>query len=394
MEIPQNDPEQLAVVMSGGGARSAYQVGCLAQLVRSFPSLRIPILTGVSAGAINAVSLAASTGQLPERVDRLNQFWRALELESVFRCTYGDLLKRALYWGSRLIGGGHKLPLVEMRGMVDTTPLWNHLRERLSADGDRLPGIDENIRSGELNALAVTGSSYSTGETTTWFQGHQISNWKRGNRTSERVEIGVAEVMASAALPLLFPAVKIRGRWYGDGGIRLTAPLAPAIHMGATSILAVSTRHEPKNDDASDRCMIDGYPPPAQVMGSLLNAVFLDQLEGDALRLQRTNRIIANLPQESGLNLRTVNLFVLRPSQDLGQLANKFEARLPSAFRFMTRGLGTAETRSNDMLSMLMFQSDYVEALIELGIRDTLAREAELAKFFQSSNTHSQDLGR
>ncbi|MFT5286338.1 MAG: NTE family protein [Planctomycetota bacterium] len=390
MKNIESSAEQLAVVMSGGGARSAYQVGCLAQLVRSFPSLGVPILTGVSAGAINAVTLAAYTGNLPERVDRLTQFWRELELESVFRCTYGDLFRRAIYWGSRLMGGGHKLPLPEMRGMVDTTPLWNHLRSCLAADGDRLPGIEENLNNGQLSALAVTGSSYSTGQTITWFQGREVSNWKRGNRISERAEIGVAEVMASAALPLLFPAVEIRGRWYGDGGIRLTAPLAPAIHLGATRILAVSTRHEPENEEAHDRCMIDGYPPPAQVMGSLLNAVFLDQLEGDALRLQRTNRLLAELPKTSTNGLRPIDLCVLRPSQDLGELANKFEARLPRAFRFMTRGLGTKETRSNDMLSMLMFQADYVEALIELGIKDTLARETELAAFLQISNINSQ----
>ena len=376
-----NLPDQLAVVMSGGGARAAYQVGCLSQLAKSFPDFEAPILTGVSAGAINAVSLAAHTGEMTERVDKLCQFWRELTIDSVFRSTYSDMFRRVLYWGGRLLGGGHKLPMVERHGLVSTAPLWSHLRKCFEMDGETIPGIAANCASGKLKALGVTASSYSTGQTTTWVQGRDIEDWVRGHRISEKAQIGVSEVMASAALPLLFPAVNVRGRWYGDGGIRLTAPLAPAIHLGATRILAVSTRFEPTPEEAADRCYIDGYPPPAQVIGSLLNAVFLDQLDGDALRLDRTNKILTMLPPNSDTDLRPIDLCVLRPSTDLGVLANQFEADMPRPFRFMTRGLGTRETRSNDMLSMLMFQKDYVEALIELGIKDTAAREEELSKF-------------
>jgi len=371
-------PDQLAVVMSGGGARAAYQVGCLAQLAKSFPHFEVPILTGVSAGAINAVGLAAHAGEIPERVERLSRFWSELTIDSVFQSSYSDMFRRVIYWGSRLVAGGHKLPMVERHGLVDTKPLWSHLRRVFGAEGERIPGIAENLASGRLNALGVTGSSYSTGQTTTWVQARDVEDWVRGHRISEKAEIGVREVMASAALPLLFPAVEVRGRWYGDGGIRLTAPLAPAIHLGATRILAVSTRFNPTPEQAADRCYIDGYPPPAQVIGSLLNAVFLDQLDGDALRLNRTNEILSMVPPNANPLLRPIELCVLRPSIDLGELANQFEADMPRPFRFMTRGLGTRETRSNDMLSMLMFQKDYVEALMELGKRDTAAREDEL----------------
>ncbi len=381
----ESPPEnQLAIVMSGGGARAAYQVGCLAQLAESFPKFEAQILTGVSAGAINAVGMAAHTGEMSERVDRLCHFWSELTIESVFRSTYTDLFRRAIFWGARLIGGGRKIPGVELQGMVDTTPLWAHLREVFDTRGEEIPGVEANLASGKLRALAVTGSSYSSGQTTTWVQGRGVSDWKRGHRVSEQSKIGVNEVMASAALPLLFPAVKVRGRWYGDGGIRLTAPLAPAIHLGASRILAVSTRYQPTDEEARDRCFIDNYPPPAQVMGSLLNAVFLDQLDGDALRLERTNKLLAMLPEGADPTLRPIELCVLRPSLDLGVLANEFEARLPRPFRFMTRGLGTKETRSNDMLSMLMFQKDYVEALIQLGRRDTALREEELSRLLDS----------
>jgi NTE family protein len=384
MQSSTEDTNQLALVMTGGGARAAYQVGCLKQLVASFPELKIPILTGVSAGAINAVSLAAFPGKLEDRVHLLHKFWRELSIDAVFSCTLGDVFKRTLYWGMRLLGGGHYLPMARCYGMVDTAPLWTHLRSLLNAEGDKVRGIQENIDAGELRALGVTGSSYTNGMTTTWIQGTGIEAWQREFRRSELVDIGVAEVMASAALPLLFPAVKVRGSWYGDGGIRLTAPLAPAIHLGASRILAISTRYDPPSREKADRCFIDAYPPPAQVMGALLNAVFLDQLDADGLRLQRTNELLAKTKDGERQGLRPIQLCILRPSQDLGELANRFEANLPPTLRFMTRGLGTRETRSNDMLSMLMFQNDYIEALMQLGMSDTAAREDELRRLLVS----------
>lgn len=377
-EPPAGD---LGVVMSGGGARAAYQVGCLAALAETFPGLVFDVLTGVSAGAINAASLASSTGGLRERVIALEALWRELTIDQVFRVRTLGLAKRALNWGLRLGSGGHRLA-PQLRGMVDTAPLAEFLTRALGADGPRIPGIAPNIARGAPRALAVTGSSYSTGQSVTWVQGDEdVPAWQRAHRISERCEIGIPHVMASAALPLLFPAVQVHGRWYGDGGMRLTAPLSPAIHLGARRVLAVSTRYSPSLQEASDRCYIDDYPPPAQVAGALLNAVFLDQLDADALRLERINRLLAEAPDDRRHGLDVVALFVLRPSRDLGMLANEFEARLPGAFRFLTRGLGTRETRSNDLLSLLLFQPDYVAALIELGRRDTERRAEELERF-------------
>lgn len=383
MLSPNPNPHQLALVMTGGGARAAYQVGCLRQLVRSFPELNFPILTGVSAGAINAVGLASASGDLEHRVQCLYRFWHELDIHSVFSFTVSDALKRILYWGMRLLGGGHYLPLDKRYSLVDTTPLWAHLRQAFGAVGDSIPGIAANIASGQLLSLGVTGSSYSSGMTTTWIQGHELENWQREARLSEHVEIGIQEVMASAALPLIFPAVQVRGRWYGDGGIRLTAPLAPAVHLGATHILAVSTRYLAGVDGMQDRCYLDAYPPPAQVMGSLLNAVFLDQLEADALRLQRINWLLEKTPEDQRQGLRPIELCILRPSQDLGVLANQFEASLLPTLRFMMRGLGTRETRNNDLLSMLMFQNDYIVAVMELGMSDTAAREEEIGQLLE-----------
>ncbi len=217
----------------------------------------------------------------------------------------------------------------------------------------------------------------------TWLQGTDVIPWERPQRVTEPAVITVDHIMASAALPLLFPAIQLGSHWYGDGGIRLTAPLSPALHLGARRILAISTRH-PKVGAEVDEPAIRGYPPPAQVLGVLLNAVFLDLLDNDALRLERLNRLLESLPAEHRYGLEPVKLLVLRPSVDLGKLAGDFEAQLPRAFRFLTRGLGTQETKSPDVLSLVLFQPDYVRALMAIGERDAEERSDEIADFLLS----------
>jgi NTE family protein len=207
-----------------------------------------------------------------------------------------------------------------------------------------------------------------------------MPSWERPARKSNCCPIRVDHVMASAALPFFFPAIEVDDAWYGDGGIRLTAPLSPAIHLGARKIIAVTTRYARTREEA-DRPMITGYPPPAQVAGVLFNAIFLDQLDGDALQLRLINELIAKLPEEERQGLRPIDLLVVRPSEDLGRLANAYEAELPKGFRFLTRGLGTRETRSNDMLSLVMFQPDYVKHLMDLGEADAGKRRADFAAF-------------
>jgi NTE family protein len=196
--------------------------------------------------------------------------------------------------------------------------------------------------------------------------------------------------MASSALPFFFPAVEVDGAWYGDGGIRLTAPLSPAVHLGARHVIAVSTRYAGTREEA-DRPAVIGYPPPAQVAGVLYNAIFLDQLDSDALHMQQVNDFVARLPEVHRNGLRRIELLVVRPSQDLGRLANAYEPELPRAFRFLTRGLGTRETRSNDMLSLVMFQTDYVKRLIELGENDAQAWLPEIRRFLSVAAPQSEE---
>jgi NTE family protein len=214
-----------------------------------------------------------------------------------------------------------------------------------------------------------------------------IDTWERPHRKSISCQLGVEHVMASAALPFFFPAIEVDGNWYGDGGIRLTAPLSPAVHLGAKRIIAISTRYARSRDEA-DRPAIRDYPPPAQVAGVLYNAIFLDQLDGDALELRRINRLIERLPESQRDGLRPIDLLLLRPSVDLGRLANEYEPELPRPFRFLTRGLGTRETRSNDILSLVMFQGDYVRRLIDLGEADAVARIEEIRRFLEAADPH------
>src|SRR5690606_11198410 len=200
------------------------------------------------------------------------------------------------------------------------------------------------------------------------------------NRQSVETKLTVSHIMASAALPIFFPAIQIGQAWYGDGGIRLSAPLSPALHLGAHKILAVSNRYVRTRAEAS-RVEVVGYPPPAQVLGVLYNAVFLDLIDQDAIRLERLNNILRKLPEDQREGMRVVDLLVQRPSRDLGRLARYYEPRLPSTFRFVTRGWGTRQTSSPDLLSMLMFQPDYIRRLIELGGADAEARAKEIDAF-------------
>jgi NTE family protein len=271
------------------------------------------------------------------------------------------------------------------RGLVDTSPLFQFLTQVFAGHG-RAPisGIDENIKRGRLRAMALSATSYSTGQSVTWVQGRDAQLWQRPQRRSVLAQLTVDHVMASAALPLLFPAVHVDGEWYGDGGIRLTAPLSPALHLGAARILTISTR-QPRSRAEADVSQIAGYPPPAQVLGVLYNAVFLDLIDQDILRLEVINQMLSEVPEAHRNGMRRVEILVLRPSRDLGKMALQFEPRLPKTFRFLTRGLGTRRTTSPDILSLVMFQRDYLQALVELGERDAEAQMDRIDTFLDEA---------
>lgn len=378
----------LAIVLTGGGARAAYQVGVLRGIASHLPQTRFDIITGVSAGAINAVFLASRPGPLRATVDELTDFWKNLHVQDVFRVDLPSLAKHFVQWGLRLVSGGSRVR-PPVKGLVDTAPLRALLSRVLPVkEGGEIAGVAQNVERCDPKAIAVTTLNYGTGQTVTWVQGCDIEPWERPLRRSVKTHLTIPHVMASAALPLFFPAVALGDGWYGDGGIRLSAPLSPALHLGAQRILAISTQYS-KSFDEADEPTTEGYPPPVQILGQLMNAIFLDMMDEDALRLQRSNSFLADMPPAQRQGYRVVDLLVLRPSQDLGKLVRMYEPRLPRGFRFLTRSLGTRETSSPDVLSLLMFQPDYLTRLIEIGEADTEARLSEIAALVEARSAKS-----
>ncbi len=373
---------ELALVLTGGGSRAAYQVGVLRGVARSFPELHIPILTGVSAGAVNAGHLAAHHGTFQQAVAELVGLWSELTPERVFRVDAPSLALGVASWSARLLSGG-RLGERRFRGLVDTEPLQQFLTEALAPVGCELTGIDYNLNRGTLKAVALSSTSYTTGQSVVWVQGREIETWERPKRRAVQTRLGVEHIMASAALPLIFPAVRIGRDWYGDGGIRLTAPLSPALHLGAKKILAISTKYDRSQAEAN-RPVTPGYPPPAAVLGVLYNAIFLDLIDQDVLRMRLMNRLLEHLEPAERNGMRVIDLLVIRPSRDLGRLAGEYEPRLPRAFRFLTRGLGTRETASPDLLSLVMFQDDYLRRLMELGEADAEANSSRVAALLEA----------
>ncbi len=364
-------------MLSGGGARASYQVGVLRHIGQHRPELAVPILTGVSAGAINAVFLAAHTGDLREKTEDLTAKWCSLTTDRVFRSDPLSLARTAARWAFTLGSGGRRITR-EAQSLVDTSPLRAFLEERLSTDG-----IMENIESGALVALAVSVTAYDTGQTTTFVAGApDIEMWERPLRSSVRDQITVDHVMASSAIPILFPAVEIDTRYFGDGSIRQSAPLAPAVHLGADKILAVSSRY-PRSAAEAREAKASGYPPPAQIIGLMFNSIFLDTLDADAARLTRINHTLSHIPEEVRRDyaLRPIDLMVIRPSRDLGKLALEYQENLPRTLRFFVKGLGTRGGRNADFISYLLFEREYIGRLQQLGEEDAEKQWPDIARF-------------
>ena len=367
----------LALVLSGGGARAAYQVGVLSALAELAPELDISILTGVSAGAINTVHLAAHQGPFHQAVATLAAGWRQLTPDRVYAVHPLHLGRAVLRWTVNMIVP-HRIPKPSLRGLMDAEPLRGFLAAFMDVEG-----IRRNVTAGRLRAVALSATRYSTGETITFVQGApDLALWTRHMRVAVRARITVNHLMASAAIPLIFPAVRVDDHFYGDGSVRQTAPLAPAIHLGARRIVAISMRNrDPVGTEAAEAA----YPVAARVFGLLMHSVFLDSLDADAERLERLNDLLALLPDPRSAphGIHRVDLLMLRPSRDLGKLADERTLQLPGAIRFLVSSIGggSGRARTSDFLSYLMFEPGYIGALMELGYGDTLARRDEVLRF-------------
>lgn len=380
------------LVLSGGGARAAYQAGVIRYVAEAFPERYFSIMTGVSAGAINTAHLGNHTGTFEQAADHLVDSWKALELENIVEVGSGLTLLWRLVW-SAMRGGESPPSSADVRGthgLLDTTPLWEYLKQQLDAPDGVLTGVADNLEDGRLDAVAVITTDYATGQTVTWVQGDDFDTWERPNRIGTQTQLTVNHVMASTALPLVFPAVRIEDSWYGDGGIRLAAPLAPAVHLGADRLFTISTHYSRSREEA-DEPAIRGYPPAAQIIGVLMNSIFLDALDQDTHTLERINRLVDDLPSRKRQGMRPIEHLCLRPSVDLGRLAHDYQDKIPRSFRFLTTGLGTRETESPDWLSVLLFVPTYIDRLLDIGYHDARRQHDRIEAFLTPMSASADD---
>ncbi len=370
-------------MLTGGGARAAYQVGALVALAEMRPGPSpFSIYAGVSAGAINAVSMASGADAFGIAATRLADIWRNLSPDRVYRTETRVLMGIGSRWIRDLSSGGLLGPS-RINYLLDTEPL-----RRLLTGTLPLSRIAGHVRSGQLRGVAVSSTSYANGFGVTFFDGAKdIQPWFRSTRLGVRQRLRVPHVLASAAIPVFFPPVKIKGMFYGDGCVRMNAPLSPAIHLGADRILAIGVQTPAPIELPLEQGARRDWVPPSEIAGVLLNAVFLDALEADLERLERVNRTVALLPPEhrgtSAQPLRPVPALVLRPSQDLGTLAADQYWRFPRMLRYLLKGIGATGESGSDLLSYLAFEPEYVGRLMELGYADAMRRRLEIETFLE-----------
>lgn len=374
------------LVLTGGGARAAYQVGALRALSEL---LRAPspfqILAGASAGAINSTCLAIYGDDFVSGVAHLTETWRSLTPDKVYRTDFGSLLSIGTSLLGQLSAGG-VLRGNRANALLDTRPLRRLLDRVLPTE--RIRG---HVERGVLRGAAVTATAYHTGTAMTFFEGApEIQPWLRSSRLGLRESLTVPHVMASSAIPMFFPPVEVDGGWFGDGCVRLSAPISPAIHLGAQRVLAIGIRYArtPEETNALNQTGPRNNPSISEISGVMLNAIFLDSLDADVERMERINATLSllTLDQHTRLKhpLRRIPLLVLRPSRDLGSLAVEQYKLFPKTLRHLLRGIGAAGESGWDLVSYLAFDGAYIERLMELGYEDTRRRRDDVDAFFSA----------
>jgi NTE family protein len=373
------EAETTGLVLTGGGARGAYQSGALLALSEILRVRQLPfsILAGCSAGSINVASLAARADDFAQAVRDLADLWTSLKPEHVFRTDLATITKTAVAWFTDLSLGGI-VGTGRAESLLDTAPLRDLITSRIDTNA-----IARNVARGLVRGLGVSATNYDTGFSVTFFQGAEdIAPWHRISRVAVRTKLEAAHVIASCAIPFFFPAVEINGAWYADGSVRMNTPLSPAIRMGARRIVAIAVR--PAIEPPSGK-MATHVPTPAEVAGVLLNALFVDSLEADAERALRINQTVDLIPdgvlKKHVTLLRPVALLILRPSRDPQALLSRTLEHFPAALRHLFRGLGSSDESGWELLSYLGFDGIYTTRLLELGYEDTLARADEIAAF-------------
>lgn len=366
------------LVLTGGGARAAYQVGVL-KAVRDILGNPVknpfPILTGTSAGAINAATLAVYADNYTRAVGNLLEVWEHMRCRHVYRTDVASIVKSGARWLGAMMLVSRRNPV----SLLDNTPLRELLARTLPFER-----IQAHIDAGALHAVCVTASGYTSGQSVSFFQGGPgLEGWQRNQRVGAAVTLGLEHLLASSALPFIFPAVKLHREYFGDGSVRQIAPISPALHLGADRVFVVGTGRQAAE---AARARSNVYPSLAQIAGHALNSIFLDGLSVDIERLERINRTVSLIAPEklveAGLPLRPVRICFISPSQSIERIAARFVHELPRTVRFLLRPTGALNRAGSNLASYLLFEAPFTRALIDLGYQDTAARAREVREFF------------
>jgi NTE family protein len=368
-----------ALVMPGGGARGAFQVGVLKALAELLPkgsANPFPIISGTSAGAVNAIVMASSARNYRSAVAELERVWGNFRCHQVYKTDHLTMLRSSLHWLLAIVFGGWLVGAP--RSLLDNAPLRALLQRNV-----KFSQIQESIDSGCLDAIAITAAGYGSARSTSFFQAAiQHRSWERTRRLGKRGVLNLDHVMASIAVPMIFPPVRIGDDFFGDGAMRQATPLSPAIHLGADRILVLGIRDE-TGDTVADEAVIP--PSFAQIAGYMLDTLFMDGLYTDLERITRINELIDAVPGKdiSGplAQVRAIDTMLIVPSKDLRVIANKHREALPFAIRALLRGVGGANPGENRLLSFLLFEKAYTRELIQLGYRDAMQVKDQLLDF-------------
>lgn len=389
-----DQPKQpvIGLIMSGGGARAAYQVGVLRAIAKMLPPNAVnpfKIICGTSAGGINAASLASGSTDFRKAVCKLEFVWKNLDVSDVYRTESGHVFANIGHWVLSMFAGG--LGRRNPKAFLDNSPLSTLLQRLIDFDG-----IQRALDTGALHALSITASGYNSGQSVSFFQAIPgLQGWNRAQRVGARSVITVNHLLATSAIPFVFPAVRIHREYFGDGSVRQVAPISPALHLGADKILVigVATPREP----VTERLYAPDYPSLAQVAGHLMNSVFIDGMEVDLERIARVNRTLMFIPETTRnspeVSLRPVDILVIAPSKQLEQLAARHIGYFPWALRFVLGGLGALKRQGSVLASYLLFHKRYARDLIELGYSDTMRRREDIQRFlgYDPSSLNSKD---
>ena len=366
--------KKIGLVLPGGGARAAYQVGVLKAISELIPdSNPFSIISGTSAGAINASLLASRSQSLKEAVEVLSGVWCNFKTNKVYRTETTVMLKSIFQWLLTVSSGG--VLVKNPKSLLDNSPL-----RQLLEDTINLEGIKNNIDKGNLDAFAITAASYSSKKSVTFFQSEEDDiDWERFLRVGVKTDILIDHLMASIALPLIFPAVKINNEYFGDGAMRQATPLSPAIRLGAEKLLIINTDSKSPNNQLTDNQI---YPSIGEVGGYMLDALFTGGLLSDLERLDRINQLIENSGnnsvQTSNKKMKHLDYCVISPSKDIKKIAKEHYKDVPYSVKLLMKGLGLKNREESELLSFLLFESSFTSSLIQLGFEDGMTNQSEI----------------